>query len=113
MRRDDTALMMSTREVMVNGITHANYYGSEEVRVEFRSNSLTVRNQGCFTSQVGGIRKPFRSQEPKRNEDADTHRTNEEYPEQSLPCGGGIHGDGAQDADDHEDNQPFHRDDVH
>ncbi len=43
---------MAVREVVVNGIAHADYYGSGGVRVEFRSDSLTARNSRMFRIPV-------------------------------------------------------------
>lgn len=52
MRVDDSDLLKAEREMVLNGLAHADYSGSGGVRVELRHCSLTVRNPGTFRIPV-------------------------------------------------------------
>ncbi len=52
-RRDDTGMIEAARELVLNGIAHADYFGSGGVRIDWRPDRLTVRNPGTFRIPIG------------------------------------------------------------
>ena len=51
-RTDDSDLLKAEREAVLNAVVHADYNGSDGVRVELRPDMLVVRNPGTFRIPV-------------------------------------------------------------
>ena len=57
LRIDDNNQIKAERELIMNGLIHADYRGIGGIRIELRPHSLTVRNPGTFRVPVAKILK--------------------------------------------------------